>query len=66
MYISRCAKCYKTNTSQQTALFTGPDTPGIVSSYRPKNICKWRNVVLDCLDNQNTVGVMDHYRFDSK
>lgn len=37
MYISRYAKGYKTNTSQQTALFTGRVTRGLLSGYSPKN-----------------------------
>jgi len=49
MYISRCAKAYKTNISQQTALFTGLVTHGLLSGYSPTNICKWKNYYLAAL-----------------
>lgn len=60
MYISRCAKGYKTNTSQQTVLFTGLVTPGFLSGYSLRNICKWRKLLLGCLGNWNEVDAKDH------
>lgn len=66
MYISRCAKGYKTNTSQQAAVFTGLVAHGLLSGRGPTSICKWRKLFLGFLGNQNEVDALDHRGFNNK